>query len=265
MDPRYPGAVDKIINLGDFWNENILKEHKESIKTYSKTIHDYFSSAYRYLSAVKELSNDTLEILKPGIHYTRMNALADRLMKKNFPAKTGKKSPPNITRRFLTGITPFGIVNLCDRLPKSIENIFLFKDDYSIGSAFFERLAKLITKAGYDIVLCYCPLAPGKKIEHILVPELSIAFITSNESHTFDKKAVRTINLNRYIAPEILKQNKQKIRFNKKTTDLLLTQAIFEINKAKTLHDALESPYIESMDFTREESFRQKLVGVLLK
>ena len=34
-DPTYPGAIEKIVNLGDFWNEKLLQSNTEKIKELS--------------------------------------------------------------------------------------------------------------------------------------------------------------------------------------------------------------------------------------
>ncbi len=42
MDPKLPGALDEIINLGDYWNTEELEKNKQEISVYDKDISNSF-------------------------------------------------------------------------------------------------------------------------------------------------------------------------------------------------------------------------------
>ena len=52
-EPLYPGAVEKIINLGDSWNELLLKNNTQKIKELCDSKKTYYKNAYQYLSVAK--------------------------------------------------------------------------------------------------------------------------------------------------------------------------------------------------------------------
>ena len=77
--------------------------------------------------------------------------------------------------------------NLCDR-------IYLIDDVYGASSRLLlSTLRGQALANGYDIITCYCPLAPFEKIEHIFVPELRVGFMTANDYHQPDIERQRQI------------------------------------------------------------------------
>lgn len=53
VDPKNPGAVDEIINLGEFWDEAEVIARRESILRSNREIARLYRRAYRYLAAAK--------------------------------------------------------------------------------------------------------------------------------------------------------------------------------------------------------------------
>ena len=47
-------------------------------------------------------------------------------------------------------------------------------------------------KAGYDVVACPSPMAPDR-LEHLLIPQLSLAFLSSSPAHPYPGKAYRRL------------------------------------------------------------------------
>ncbi|MPM87426.1 hypothetical protein SDC9_134522 [bioreactor metagenome] len=92
-------------------------------------------------------------------------------------------------------------------------------------------------------------------MEHVVIPEMKLAFITSNEHHTYQYDYKRSINLNRYIDKIALTSFRTRLRLNKKLYSKLLDNAIESIKESKDFHDILELIYIKSMDFKKVDKF----------
>ena len=64
---------------------------------------------------------------------------------------------------------------------------------------------------------------------------------------------------------EILKAHRARLLFDKKAKDELLREAVSHLEKAKEIHDELESFYIEAMNFeemnTETEGLINKIIG----
>ena len=61
VDPKDPGAVDEIINLGEFWNVDNLEENKDEIIEVGKDISASFRRAYKFLKSAEPIYFDIEE------------------------------------------------------------------------------------------------------------------------------------------------------------------------------------------------------------
>ncbi|MBR5488579.1 MAG: hypothetical protein IKV72_02655, partial [Firmicutes bacterium] len=61
-DPISPGAVDKIINLGEYWDEKAIAVNKARIIDYSEETARWYRICYNYLNAAKSISRSMEEL-----------------------------------------------------------------------------------------------------------------------------------------------------------------------------------------------------------
>ena len=105
---------------------------------------------------------------------------------------------------------------------------------------------------GYHVISCPCPLSP-EKLDHLLIPEAGLAFVTSNSLHRVPL-AGRAIHAQRFTDDgSAIKSRRVRIRFLQKTAATLLRQAELAIAEAHRRHDELEEHYIGAMDFAEVE------------
>jgi len=102
--------------------------------------------------------------------------------------------------------------------------------------------------AGLDITLCPSPMDPDT-LEHLIIPQLSLAFISSNYYSSYDGKRYRHIRLDAIVENDRMKSHKARIRFSKKIFSLLMREAVATLADAKKLHDELEVIYNPYVDF----------------
>ena len=126
------------------------------------------------------------------------------------------------------------------------------------------RIRTVALKNGYDIITLKNPLLPNELIDHILVPELSLAFVTENEFAHFDTD-VRRIHARRFTSREIVKKYKARMIFNKRVSKQLLLGAVNTLVLAKSVHDRLEKFYINSMDFKALSNFAVKKAQEIIR
>ena len=67
VEPVFPGASEKIINTGDYWNDSELYSKREDIRrlTLENSLHHRRSTAY--LSAAGKLKEENIRLLSPHI------------------------------------------------------------------------------------------------------------------------------------------------------------------------------------------------------
>ena len=258
VDPTYPGAVDEIINLGAYWNNASLVSQKEDIIRLTTQYKMCFEQAYHYLAAAKKFRDDSTSIILGAVHYERLHKLTKRIIKKELRGRTGETGV--IKKRFLSGIGPKGVYPLFDGLPAQDYRVYQLNDAYHIAVDMLREIAKTAADLGLTAYTCYCPFSPDTDIEHVLIPELRLAFVTSNHYHPYPHAALRTINLSRYLEPAVIKLRRARLRFNTKMTNAVLDSAIAQLREAKKLHDALEEIYIGQMQFRRINALTKTLM-----
>ena len=261
VDPKAPGAVDEIINLGDCWYKERIKKNKEAIISTNEAISSHFARAYRYLSAAKSLQQQI------GYDYL---TLTDRsgvraeteTLKKTFGL--GGFSPVDGKERkaFLGAVTPLGIINYIDTFASNARYVYNVEAEFAYNAGdFFQNLAEMFLRSGYDVRTFYCPMSPDSKIEHLYVPTLDVFFTTRNAHHMLtETDSADIIDLNQYVDAKNIPGN---TTVDLEFYNLLLSRAVESIAGAKKLHDALEQNYVPFMDFGKVEFLCDKVIETI--
>jgi GTPase SAR1 family protein len=111
VDPKNPGAVDEIVNLGEFWNEDGMRRNREEIIECNREVGRYFARAYRYIKAAAAIYEDTAVINSQALDEGKANLnswlIVNELFTNSKPsAKEGKQR-----HLFASAITPGGFKN----------------------------------------------------------------------------------------------------------------------------------------------------------
>ena len=95
MDPKLPGALDEIINLGDYWNTEELEKNKQEISVYDKDISNSFKRAFKFLKSAEPIFRDIEEKYSDCMDYGKVNLVTEEFIKRLFD---GVKSTGNLKR-----------------------------------------------------------------------------------------------------------------------------------------------------------------------
>jgi len=266
VDPLYPGAIDEIINLGEFWDKEGIIESKEIIFETSRKKKDCFERAYRYLRAAYELMTDTEKILGLALDRGKEIIFIHDLYKKLFGSNTPSGIPGKQRFLFASAITPNGLTNYLDSLCTGHEVIRL----YTLNGYNTNNVLKYINdeavRMGFLTEAYCCPMSPGK-IEHIVLPELKKSVITANEYHDISEmngENVTTYYMDEFLNHDIITDYKSQLDFDRHCTDTLIQKAVESIATAKSYHDKLEKFYIKNMDFNQLTLARENLTDRIL-
>ncbi|MCG8499429.1 MAG: ATPase, partial [Firmicutes bacterium] len=119
-------------------------------------------------------------------------------------------------------------------------------------------------RRGFDAEAYYCPMKPEHKVEHVVIPELSLAFTTSNKYHSVDINTDKVVDLNGYIHKVVLEKHKDALKYDVETFDAILDKAVATIKEAKETHDVLETFYIPNMKFDEVQVCWEKTLARIL-
>ena len=263
LEPAYPGAFERMVNITECWDNKKLYSQKKEIIGCTKKVSDLHKRARSYILAASSLIFDNISYSANCVDEKKLKTYAANLIKREVPAKQvcGKDHA-----RLLSAITPKGVVTYTDTVTTLCNRIFVVQD--SLGGAsslLMEELRRLVLACGYEFYTCYCSLSPYDRIEHILIPELSLAFCTENTSFPLGLTPFRNINASRFLDKEKLSQRKQRMSFNKKAAVSMIEQASECLKKALSFHDELEAYYIGATDFNKVNVLKDTVVKEILE
>lgn len=260
VDPQNPGAVDEIVNLGQYWSLSGIKEHRGEIVETNAAVGVLFERAYRYLGAAKMVYDDRNAIYARCTDITGAYAELEKLM----PLFTGRPRgarPGRERRLFASAITPEGFVNYLGSLLRGYKDVYKLKGDGPLPNAFLKAAAEEAARRGLDTEGYYCPMEPGGKLEHLLIPELSLAFTAPNAYHDAPRDVeCRTIDFGRYMDRAAAGRESEALQTASAHLGSLLREAVEALHRAKQMHDRMETYYIPHMDFKAINMLRQEIL-----
>lgn len=258
IEPAYPGSVESIINLGDALNDAVLRSRRKEIISLTKENSQAHSRCIRFLKGAEVMAADSRIIHKKCVDEEKLNAYADRLAKRIFRKKSDA-SKGRERQLFLSAVTPKGTVFFGETVGALARETILIEDNVGqVSGMLTQRLKKRALEAGYDVVSAVCPLNPYGAPEHLIIPECSLAFVRKHCG--CQPEGVRTIHAKRFVDSDYIKQNRQRLAFNRKVRDEFILQAVASLRSAKEIHDKLENCYIAEMDFEKVESIQKEIL-----
>lgn len=266
VDPVYPGAVDEIINLGQYWNAKGIKESKDDIICVSMKIKESYQRAYRYLRAASFLMEDTEVIFEQALDKGQESIFIHELKQNIFNSGLPAKMPGKQRCLFAAAITPKGFSDYLDSLCINNKIIRLYAPAGSSTNRIMEKLKEEAIAQGHSIETYFCPMSP-QKIEHIIIPYLKVSIITSNKYQDISEinsESCTTYSMSMLFNSETLENFENQLSFNMLHTDTLIQKAVEAISVSKACHDELEKFYIKNMDFEEITKIRENIANRIL-
>lgn len=262
LEAQYPGAFHSILNMGDHIDEEKIAPAGPEIVASNCRLKAHFARCTRCLTAARQLTEDNAALLAGQVQAQRLFALARRIATREFPHNDMQTG--HIFHRFLTGVTPQGVIDLSDWTVSCDYGIYQLRDDYHIAPALLSALADMATACGLSIILCHDPLFPTGAPLQLVIPSLSLAFLTTPERIELPGEVIRSINLNRYLERHALDDHKTLYRFNRKLIHTFQQEAVESLAAAKAEHDVLESYYLPCVRFHEIDERRDDFIYKLL-
>ncbi len=264
INPVFPGVCEHTIDLGQFWNTDKLKINNTKIKKTTITNSGFHKQSISYLKTAAVIENELVCITEKTFKKQKAERFASRFCENNLTVTD--KDTGICKKRFLSAVTPLGIVVQYDTLFNMCDNIITINDNNSTISNYIYRLInEYADTKKIDRILCMCPMNPENKIDHIIFPNIKLAVFTSNMYHPMIKKNSKIINSERFIEESVYSECKNKLSFLNKAKLELIGESINCLEKAKASHDILESYYISAMDFSGVSSMTDNLIKNIFK
>ena len=251
VDPVYPGAVDEILNFGEFWNESALRQSREEIIKLTCETGRHFSRAYRLLKAAEEIKQDWREANIQALDVAQANKVYETLKNDIFKSSDIASAPGKQRHLFASAITPEGFVHYLPTFVGPCSKRYVVEGGPGSGkSTLVSRLAASAVKRGIDVEIYHCSLNPDS-IEHLIIPSMGVAIVTSHEPHEYMTTEDDTlVDMSQCLDETVTRRYSEIMEYDRRMMKRLLDRSVSTLRSAIVTHDALEDIYTPNIDFS---------------
>ena len=168
-EPKLVGAVERTVNLGEFWNEKMLASQKNEIKALTHKKERAYNKAYTYLRSCGNLQAVIDMLLRDAIDLQKLCSSAERLIDGYGRSKI--RNSVKATPALINAVTMKGLVRF-DTMEERAERIFKIGTTYGVGHILLTEIFDGLQNTALDIKVAYdavCPwLINGIFIENVL-------------------------------------------------------------------------------------------------
>ncbi len=220
-----PGIFHTEISLADCYDSAALMDHKDEIVACFLESRAAEKRCRRFLSACCALSNDTYTIASECVDLNKAQGFINRLCRKILPK--GKKESGKEHYRQLCAITPKGYSDFIDDNLHEYDSIYQLNcDNFVMPDLLLKGIAALTLRSGIDIIISDNPVFGTNIKEHILIPGIKTAFVTSHFMNDVDIDDAIQINCKRFYDMAELSKKRKRLNFNKKAINQLFGEAV---------------------------------------
>lgn len=259
VEPSFPGARGGYLALPEFLGRPALRAKYPALLTLSAASKEHYAQAYRLIAASAQIDEHIAQSIRPYFAADRLRRRAKGIITREMPrAGTGRGM---LKKRFIDGITPRGFLRLSGTIDALCSRVYDLQDSYGFAPVLLEPLLEGALRQGYDVYACYCPKNP-ERLLHLLIPALSLGFVTSTPQHQYEGDPYRRVRVDACVDYGPRRQLRGHARLLSRLSQSLIDDAVTEIAAAHALHDRIEElyrPHIDTaaLDRRAEEIRRQ--------
>ena len=217
-----------------------------------------YQRAYRCLGAAAEIGKDARVTLMTPLLEEHFVKRAKGILTREVKGKTGR-GDGQVRQRFLNAVTHKGALCLYHTVHSQCERVYELCDRYGLAHELLTHLLSGVVRSGYDLVACPDSMIP-ERLVHIIVPELSLAFVTSTSEHPYPYESYRKLKLEGMVEEDLLHANRARLKFTQKVSAALVDEAVDSLAQAKAMHDDLEGLYNPHVDFAQVEEMAEQII-----
>lgn len=244
VDPSLPGGCEQIINLGDFWDINILKSKRDEALELSERKRDAYRLAYSYLSVAGRITAVRDEIVRGLLGDCSL------LAEKYIPMK---KENEIAATRLMSAFGKGGLTRL-ESFAEQTKRVYCV-GLYGSELMFLSTVAEGLARQGAGCIR-FPSVFDDTKTEAIEIHGQSSALVALLPP--YDNCEV--IDTSRLLDSKGLSRERSRLEFLTHEREVMLWAAADEFKKASDAHFELEKIYTSSMSFDEQSEYINKLI-----
>lgn len=248
---QLPGAVERTVDLGAFWNESELSKYKKTLERLNGQKSSAFKSAYSYLSAYASVMENVERISRRVLLVDKMKKNAQRYIKA-IPSGSGYRVRPAL----VSSVGMNGAVRF-DTFERRAKNLYILSDYCDTAHIMAGELLRLVREKEQAVTVAYDPVLPNR-VEGFFVENTKTAFIIGDYGRCIkadDGRTVKNINMHRFVDCNKYATLKRDMLTANRHAHSLMDSALKCFADVSRSHFAIEEIYIGNMDFTSKEKF----------
>lgn len=253
IDPKYPGAVATIINLGDYWDKKAVYAQRQEIMELVERIQSQNDKAYYLLRSAGRVKEQIKKMGRSCLNMEKIQELIEILANEIMEEQALER------HYFASALTADGMVNYVDEISADCKKRYVFKGPPGSGkSTVINEIARRAKKKGLSMEYYHCGL-DQENLSMLIIRNLEIALIDAGNSGMTIKPWDIIIDmsefLDNYDADSLELQNSEVYR----NFESFLMEAQMEMEGAHRSLKELKKIYAMFMDFERLEKKRQEV------
>lgn len=246
LEPTYAVACERYVDLTCFYDVERAKKKRTELMALTDAYRAHYRDAYHVLRAADEVGAERRESLYAHMNFAKLNRRMRSIAARELKGKCAESG--SVDNVFLGGMTHKGELCRFDTVEALCPRIYELRDSAGLANGALQMLSAMAAEAGERVLACRNPDRPAE-LQHLLLPERGVAFVTSNERITYGGEAYRRIRLDAMAEEMIGRAEKAKLRFLRRVERELRTEAVEKLADAKRAHDALEGVCNPLVDF----------------
>lgn len=252
VDPIYPGLMDRLIDLVQYIDEDILKPSKNDIIKAKRNNKKAYGKAFTYFKTAKIIYKLIEENNRDGVDFKGINREGSLLIDEIFSEKPSGSGEFFFKERhlFSNANTPEGFIDYTDSILEGVKRVIYIEGDMGTGKA--EILNRLIEEGrirDYSLEVYHNSTIP-EEVETLIIKDIDTCITSNRRGHEY---AYKRINLNQYF-DEKIKDDKDY-----QTYDLLISKGIYHLSKARENHEILEKAYRLAINYDEINRVKEEL------
>ncbi len=219
VEPSIPGLHESYIDAGMCCDQEGLKSVRETLAELAGELESARLRLCRSLRGATELEMDRFSTVCTPAVVEKIEKRARGIVQREL------RGEGNGEERccYLSGLTTEGYVTQWDTIAAQCPKIYELSDRYGLATKLLAILRQGARDRGHEAIVALSPLKPWK-VEHLLLPQLGLAFVTSTPEQSWPGERHRRVRLDAMVEDAVLETQRARLRFLQKMELALLEE-----------------------------------------
>ena len=258
MDPAYPGVTGHYVDLSHGYDRPGLFAQRESIIAAAQAYRACYPKAYDCFAEAERIRQHSQQIVRTHQTLEAAKACADALLDREVKKPQDRQGRRHL--RFLSALTCQGRIILTETAAALCPRIYAIQDHCGLSHILLQHLETGFLDRGHDVLSCPSPEHPDQ-LDHLLVPSLSLAFLTNPDPCSVPFRILQTED---WIEASVWSENRSFLDASRQSAEAQNQKGLRFLTEAKEKHDHLEALYQPYMDFSQNQDRAEQIAAEIL-